>query len=126
MPHPLVARDKRITALKKAEGKVPKQRLLWEKQLRKNVRHNPYLQMVLDDHEAKQEQHKNALNHILNHLLTLQQAISPSPSISPSISASISASISPSISALPSISASPSPMHLAHDIARIKAALAVV
>ena len=104
MPHPLVARDKRITALKKAEGKVPKQRLLWEKQLRKNVRHNPYLQMVLDDHEAKQEQHKNALNHILNHLLTLQQAISPSTSAS----------------------ALPSPMHLAHDIARIKAALAVV
>jgi len=73
VPHPLVARDKKISTLKKALADVPRQQRQWEKQLRKNVRHNPYLQLVLDAHETEKNEHNEALRGILQHLFHMQQ-----------------------------------------------------
>ena len=75
-PHPLVARDKKISTLKKALADVPRQQRQWEKQLRKNVRHNPYLQLVLDAHETEKNEHNEALRGILQHLFSMQHLFS--------------------------------------------------
>lgn len=75
-PHPLVARDKKISTLKKALADVPRQQRQWEKQLRKNVRHNPYLQLVLDAYETEKNEHNEALRGILQHLFYMQHLFS--------------------------------------------------